>query len=42
MMEHLPPDTTSFTLVVSENGHDGFLLEQDQIGDAITRFLDSL
>ena len=42
LMAHLPAESSSFTLVVSENGHDGFLLEQDQIGDAITRFLESL
>jgi homoserine O-acetyltransferase len=41
LMEHLPADSSSFTLVTSDNGHDGFLLEQDQIGDAITAFLDA-
>ena len=30
----------SFEVIHSEDGHDGFLLEQDQVGQKITHFLD--
>jgi len=33
---------SKYCIVHSSEGHDGFLLEQEQIGSAITKFLTSL
>ena len=32
----------SLTIIDSDDGHDAFLLAQDQVGDGITHFLNSL
>ena len=40
LTRHIP--SSRLVVVKSREGHDGFLLEQDQVGDAITAFLDSI
>jgi homoserine O-acetyltransferase len=38
MVEHMP--NSELKIIHSENGHDGFLLEQDQVANHILDFLD--
>jgi homoserine O-acetyltransferase/O-succinyltransferase len=40
MAQHMP--RANFQIITSQDGHDGFLLEQEQVGSCIQSFLNSL